>query len=166
GKYYESGGQWKPELLAEPHVETVSFVCPSGTDIVIDAGERLAFDHSVTATSDSDLTPGFFVRRGGKYVVETTYARVRGHPLRLRAGETASVRWSLAFNLPAGVYEVGYHVRDIDGGYHDYKNRACTVTVGDDPRVKGEVYVALELSERMEEAEVPDVTLQDVRSAR
>ena len=166
GKYYESGGQWKPELLAEPQAATLSFVCSAGRDIVIDPGERLTFEHSVSASSDSDLTPGFFVRRGGKYVVETTYARVRGHPLRLRAGETASVRWSLAFNVPAGVYEVGYHVRDIDGGYHDHKNRACTVTVGDDPRVKGEAYVALELAERREEAQVSDVTLQDLPLAR
>ena len=49
------------------------------------------------------------------------------------------------FNLPAGVYEVGYHLGDIAGGYHEYQSRACIVTVGDDPRVIGDSYVNLHL---------------------
>ena len=53
----------------------------------------------------------------------------------------------MAFNLPAGVYEIGYHIGDIAGGYHEHQSRSCIVTVGDDPRVKGEAYVALELDE-------------------
>ena len=53
------------------------------------------------------------MNRAEKAVVDTTYARMRGHSLRLKAGETVKIEWSLAFNLPAGVYEVGYHIGDI-----------------------------------------------------
>lgn len=147
-EYYKSGGQWQPEMLAEPLAATIDFSSTLGKDIVVDPGQRVEFTHTVTASVDSDLTPGFFVRRGDKNVIETTYARVLGHPLRLRSGETTSITWSLSFNLPAGVYEVGYHVRDIEGRYHDHRNRACVVTVGDDPRVKSDSYVGLQLEER------------------
>lgn len=146
-EYYESGGQWQPEMLAEPLAATIDFSSSLGKDIVVDPGQRVEFTHTVTASVDRDLTTGFFVRRGDRNVIETTYARVLGHPLRLRSGETASITWSLAFNLPAGVYEVGYHVRDIDGAYHDHRSRACLVTVGDDPRVKSDSYVGLQLEE-------------------
>jgi hypothetical protein len=60
----------------------------------------------------------------------------------------ASIDWSLSFNVPAGVYEVGYHIRDIEGRYHDHQNGACIVTVGDDPRVKSESYIGMKLDER------------------
>ncbi len=147
GDYYKSGGRWKPELLAQSNARTVEFSCSHGNDVLVDPGERVTFSHTISATSDCELTPGFFVTRGDKPVVDTTYARMRGHPLRLREGETATVEWSLAFNLPAGVYEIGYHVGDFDGGYHEHQSRACIVTVGDDPRVRGDAYVALEMME-------------------
>ena len=145
GEYYKSGGRWRPELLAEPKAETVEFSGTSGGDLVVGPGERVAFTHVVKALEDVELGPGFFINRGEKTVVDTTYARMRGHPLRMRAGDTVKIDWSLAFNLPAGVYEVGYHLGNIAGGYHEYQSRACIVTVGDDPRVKGDSFVALRL---------------------
>ena len=148
GEYYKSGGQWRPNLLAEPMATTIDFSSSLGTDIVVNPGERVEFTHTFTSSIDTELTPGFFVRRGGRHVIDTTYARMRGHPLRLRAGEAATIDWSLTFNLPAGVYEVGYHIGDIDGGYHDHRSAACIVTVGDDPRVKSDVYVGMQLEER------------------
>jgi ABC-type polysaccharide/polyol phosphate transport system ATPase subunit len=147
GDYYKSGGRWKPELLAQSNARTVEFSCAHGTDVLVDPGERVTFTHTISASANCELTPGFFVTRGDKPVVDTTYARMRGHPLRLREGETATVEWSLAFNLPAGVYEIGYHIGDFGGGYHEHQSRACIVTVGDDPRVRGDAYVALELVE-------------------
>jgi ABC-type polysaccharide/polyol phosphate transport system ATPase subunit len=151
-EYYKSGGQWKPELVAEPRAATVDFSSSVGTDMVVNPGQRVTFVHTIVATKDSDLTPGFFVSRGGKAVADTTYARMLGHPLRLKAGETSVVEWSLAFNLPAGVYEIGYHVGAVGGGYHDYRTRACIVTVADDPRVKSEAFVDLRLEERRDGA--------------
>ena len=145
GEYYKSGGRWRPELLAEPKAETVEFSGTSGGDLVVGPGERVTFTHVVKALEDVELGPGFFINRGEKTVVDTTYARMRGHPLRMRAGDTVKIDWSLAFNLPAGVYEVGYHLGNIAGGYHEYQSRACIVTVGDDPRVKGDSFVALRL---------------------
>ena len=78
-------------------------------------------------------------------MVDTTYARMRGHPLASSGRRDGADRWSLAFNLPAGVYEVGIMSANISGGYHEYQSRACIVTVGDDPRVKGDSFVALRL---------------------
>jgi lipopolysaccharide transport system ATP-binding protein len=147
GDYYKSGGRWQPQLLAQPNARTVEFSCAHGTDVLVDPGERVTFRHVISASANCELTPGFFITRGDKPVVDTTYARMRGHPLRLREGETATIEWSLGFNLPAGVYEIGYHVGDFGGGYHEHQSRACIVTVGDDPRVKGDVYVALDLAE-------------------
>ncbi|HLB08984.1 MAG TPA: polysaccharide ABC transporter ATP-binding protein [Gemmatimonadaceae bacterium] len=147
-EYYKSGGQWRPELLAEPMAATIDFSSSLGNQIVVNPGQRVEFTHTLTSSIESELTPGFFVRRGGKNVIESTYARMRGHPLHLRAGEVASIDWSLSFNVPAGVYEVGYHIRDIEGRYHDHQNGACIVTVGDDPRVKSESYIGMKLDER------------------
>ncbi len=145
GEYYNSGGRYRPELLPEPKAQTVEFSGTTGGDLVVGPGERVTFTHTVSALEDVELGPGFFVHRGEKTVVDTTYARMRGHPLRMRAGDTVKIEWSLAFNLPAGVYEVGYHIGNIAGGYHEYQSRACIVTVGDDPRVKGDSFVALHL---------------------
>jgi hypothetical protein len=156
GEYYKSGGRYRPELLAEPRARTADFSAPSGGDLLVEPGERVSFTHVLTALADVEIAPGFFINRGEKAVVDTTYARMRGHPLRLKAGETVQVEWSLAFNLPAGVYEVGYHIGNIAGGYHEYQSRACIVTVGDDPRVKGDSYVAL----RLETQRVDDPELQ------
>jgi lipopolysaccharide transport system ATP-binding protein len=147
GEYYKSGGRWQPELLPESHARTVEFSSSNGRDMLVDPGQRVTFTHTITASRDVDLTPGFFVSRGDKPAVSTTYARMRGQSLHLRSGETMSIQWSLSFNLPAGVYEVGYHLGDVAGGYHEHQTRACIVTVGDDPRVKGDSYVALELEE-------------------
>ena len=147
GEYSKSGGRWQPELLPESHARTVEFSSSNGRDMLVDPGQRVTFTHTITASRDVDLTPGFFVSRGDKPAVSTTYARMRGQSLHLRSGETMSIQWSLSFNLPAGVYEVGYHLGDVAGGYHEHQTRACIVTVGDDPRVKGDSYVALELEE-------------------
>lgn len=145
GDYYKRGGRWQPNLLPESSARTVSFSASQGSDVIVEPGERVTFTHTIIASADCDLTPGFWVSRGEKPVVDTTYARMRGQPLRLRAGETTSIGWSMAFNLPAGVYEVGHHIGSAAGGYHEHQSRACIVTVGDDPRVKGDAYVALEL---------------------
>jgi ABC-type polysaccharide/polyol phosphate transport system ATPase subunit len=158
GEYYKSGGRYRPELLPEPKAQTVEFKGPSGGDLVVGPGERVTFLHTVKALADVELGPGFFVSRGEKTVVDTTYARMRGHPLRLKAGDTVQIEWSLAFNLPAGVYEVGYHIGNIAGGYHEYQSRACIVTVGDDPRVKGDSFVALRLEAHRTEHQALHVT--------
>jgi lipopolysaccharide transport system ATP-binding protein len=166
GEYYNSGGRWKPELFAEPRVTTVEFSSSIGTDLVVAPGERVVFRHTFEAKSNSELTPGFFVSRGGKTVLDTTYARMLGRSLRLNAGETASVEWSMAFNLPAGVYEIGYHVGEAGGGYHDYKSRGIIVTVGDDPRVKGESFFDLRLEERRHNGHVLESVRADPRILR
>ena len=64
--------------------------------LVVAPGERVTFTHAVKAPPTCELDPGFFVTRGEKTVVDTTYARMRGHPLRLRGrrdGERSSGAW-------------------------------------------------------------------------
>jgi lipopolysaccharide transport system ATP-binding protein len=158
-EYYKSGGRYRPELLPTPRARTVEFSGPSGGDLLVGPGERVTFTHTVTAIEDVEIGPGFFVNKAEKTVVDTTYARMRGHSLRLKAGETVQVEWSLAFNLPAGVYDVGYHLGNIAGGYHEYQSRACMVTVGDDPRVKGDSFVALRLEARHVESQPLEVVV-------
>ena len=51
---------------------------------------------------------------------------------------------------------MGYHVGNVAGGYHEYKSRGVIVTVGDDPRVKGESFVAL----RLDAHRIEDPSLQ------
>ncbi len=154
-EYYKSGGRYRPELLPSPKARTIEFSGPTQGDLVVGPGERVNFTHWITAMDDVELGPGFFINRAEKSVVDTTYARMRGHPLRLKAGDTVKIEWSLAFNLPAGVYDVGYHIGNIAGGYHEYQSRACIVTVGDDPRVKGSSFVALRLdAHRVESPEM------------
>jgi hypothetical protein len=72
----------------------------------------------------------------------------------------------MAFNLPAGVYEIGYHVGEAGGGYHDYKSRGIIVTVGDDPRVKGESFFDLRLEERRHNGRVLESVRADPRILR
>jgi len=151
-EYYNSGGRWKPAVFPEPRVTTVDFSSSIGSELVVAPGERVVFTHTFEAQSNSDLTPGFFVNRGGKTVLDTTYARMLGRTLRVNAGATVSVEWSMAFNLPAGVYEIGYHLGETAGGYHEYNSRGLIVTVGDDPRVKGDSFVDLRLEERRHES--------------
>jgi ABC-type polysaccharide/polyol phosphate transport system ATPase subunit len=147
-QYYENGGRWMPELIPQSRVSTVEFSSSLGDTFVIEPGQRVTFSHVVAAQEQATLSPGFFIRRGDRIVTDTTYARVLGRPLVVQTGATATIVWSLAFNFPAGVYEVGYHLADIEGGYHEYRVRACIVTVADDPRVKGDSFVGLTLNDR------------------
>lgn len=146
-QYYKNGGQWAPELRAERQASTVEFSSSLGDTFVVEPGQRVTFRHVVSAEEPVTLSPGLFIRRGDRFVTDTTYARVLGRPLVVQTGATATIVWSLAFNFPAGVYEVGYHLADIKGGYHEYHSRACFVTVADDPRVKSDSYVGLTLSD-------------------
>lgn len=146
-EYYKSGGQWAPAVRDDPSIATVNFSSDRGHDIVVKQGERITFEHTFTASKPIDATPGFFIRRGDRVVTDTTYARMRGRPLSMNAGDTRTLRWSMVMNFPAGVYEIGCHLEDVDGIYHEYTNGACVVTVGDDPRVKSDSYVDLQLND-------------------
>ena len=108
GEYYNSGGRWQPELLAEPRVRRSSSRAHGPTSWSRPAAR--VFTHTFEARESRAhariLRDSRRQDRG-----DTTYARMLGHPLRL-AGGNCEFRWSMAFNLPAGVYEIGYHMGD------------------------------------------------------
>lgn len=147
-EYYRSGGVWSPPLIAAPGASTTAFSSTIGERGVVDPGEQVTFTHTFTATRDCSLSPGFHIRRDGRLVLQTTYARIRGEPLRVAEGESASLDWTMSFNLPAGVYAVGYHLEDAEGEFHEYQSKAFVIAVGDELSVVSDCYVALRLSER------------------
>jgi len=144
-EYYRSGGEFSPPLRPDRAARTVSFTSGTGMRGVVEAGERVTFAHTFTADRDVSLSPGFHVRRDGRFVLDTTYGRVRAESLSVAAGETVTLTWTMSFNFPAGVYEVGYHLEDESGGYHEYESHGFVVTVADDQRVRADCYVGLEL---------------------
>jgi lipopolysaccharide transport system ATP-binding protein len=144
-EYYKSGGEFSPPVRPDRGARTIAFTSSIGSRGIVDPGERVSFTHTFVAERDLTLSPGFHVRRDGRFVLDTTYGRMRAEPLAVAAGETVTLTWTMSFNFPAGVYEVGHHLEDLAGGYHDYESRACVMTVGDDPRVRADCYAGLEL---------------------
>lgn len=144
-EYYSSGGEFSPPIRPDRGARTIAFTSSIGSRGIVQPGERVAFTHTFVAERDLVLSPGFHVRRDGRFVLDTTYGRMRAEPLHVVAGETMALTWTMTFNFPAGVYEVGHHLEDLSGGYHDYESRSFVMTVGDDPRVRADCYAALEL---------------------
>lgn len=144
-EYYKSGGEFSPPIRPDRGARTIAFDSTLGTRGIVQPGERVTFAHTFSAERDLVLSPGFHVRRDGRFVLDTTYGRMRAEPLNVAAGEVVTLSWSMAFNFPAGVYEVGHHLEDLSGGYHDYESRGFVITVGDDPRVRADCYAGLEL---------------------
>ena len=144
-QYYRSGGQFSPPILPDRGARTLAFTSSIGRRGVVRPGERVAFTHTFVAEREVTVSPGFHVRRDGRFVLDTTYGRMRAEPLVVAAGETVTLTWTMSFNFPAGVYEIGHHLEDLSGGYHDYESRGFVMTVGDDPRVRADCYAALEL---------------------
>ena len=146
-------GVWKKFRRGERH-DSLRDLLPAVVRRVVrgpnPAGELLAGDfwalRDVSFEIPTGDALGIIGHTDSRYA--PTYARMLGRPLHVTDGEVASFHWSMAFNLPAGVYEVGYHIAEAAGGYHDHKSRAYLVTVGDDPRVTGESFVDLRLEAR------------------
>jgi homopolymeric O-antigen transport system ATP-binding protein len=142
--YYQSGGN-RPALLPDPAATSLSFTSDVASGAVVNPGQRIRFSHEFVAARDVELTPGFFVMRDGRTVVATTYGRMHGKPFLTRGGQAMRLEWHFTCNLPAGAYEIGYHLEDASGGYHDFQRHGCVITVCDDPRVVADYHVALDV---------------------
>ncbi|MDP9201094.1 MAG: polysaccharide ABC transporter ATP-binding protein [Gemmatimonadota bacterium] len=143
-EYYNSGGS-RPELRPDACARVTRFASDISGEPVVDPGQRVTFTQEFVTERDVSLTPGFFMKRDNKMVVATTYGRMHGQPLLARAGECLRLDWTLSLNVPAGAYEVGHHLEDASGGYHDFQSHGCVVTVRDDPRVVADCYVGLDV---------------------
>lgn len=144
-EYYNSGGS-RPELLRNPGARVASFGSDIVGDLVVDPGQRVKFTQHFIADRDVRLSPGFFIKRDGKMVVATTFGRIHGEPLCIQAGQAASIDWTVSFNVPAGAYEIGHHLEDVNGGYHDFQTHGLVVVVRADPLVVADYYVGLDVS--------------------
>lgn len=144
-EYYKTGGEFSPPIRPDAAARTLAFTSSTGLRGVVQPGERVTFTHTFVADRALQLSPGFHVRRDGRFVADTTYGRMRAQPLAVAAHETVTLAWTVSFNFPAGVYEVGYHLGDDAGGYHEYSSRAFVATVADEPRVRSDCYIGVEL---------------------
>lgn len=159
-EYYRSGGVSSPAVMDDAQASTVEFSSTLGDRGVVDPGEQVTFTHTFTAARDCALSPGFLIRRDGRLVLQTTYARMRGEPLRVAAGDTVSLDWTMSFNLKAGVYAIGYHLEDAEGGFHEYQSKAFVIAVGDDLGVVSDCYLALRLEEHEPAGQVEYASLR------
>ena len=160
GEYYRGGAGYFVELRPDVFARTTAFSSSHDDRNVVDPGDRVTYSHTVVADRDCEISPGLQIRRENRAVVRSSYARMRGEPLRLARGESMTLDWSLFYNFPAGAYTVSHFIEDAQGGYHDFTNGARIVIVGDDPRVKSECYVGMSLEQESERMPAAADTLQ------
>jgi len=147
--YYGSGGGYFTGRRDDVRAHTAGFASSHDETGVVKPGERVVYAHKFTADRDCALSPGLQIRRDRRVVMQSTYGRMHGAPMRLSAGETVTIEWALSMNFPAGAYQVSHYLEDAEGGYHDYSDGARTVIVADDPRVVGGYYVDLEVAQSL-----------------
>ena len=145
-EYHGAGGGHFPGRREDVRARTVSFTSTHDETGVVMPGQRVVYSHTFVADRACVLSPGLQIRRDRMVVAQTTYGKMRAEPLRLSEGETVTIEWTLSLNFPAGAYQISHYIEDAGGGYHDYHDRARTVIVGDDPRVKSECFVGLEVA--------------------
>jgi ABC-type polysaccharide/polyol phosphate transport system ATPase subunit len=145
GKYYKSGAGYFTSRRADARAHTVAFVSSHDLTGIANPGERVTYSHTFVADEDCIVSPGLQIRAPRRLMMQTTYGRVTGETIRLRKGESATLQWTLLANFPAGSYDVSHYIEDVHGGYHDFQDCACVLIVGDEPRVKSECYVGLEV---------------------
>ena len=145
-EYHGGGGGHFTGRRDDVRARTIAFASTHDETGVVQPGERVVYSHTFVAERACMLSPGLQIRRDRLVVAQTTYGRMRAEPLRLAEGDVVTVEWTLSLNFPAGAYQVSHYIEDAEGGYHDYHDRARTVIIGDDPRVKSECYIALEVA--------------------
>jgi len=153
-EFYSGGGGYFTGLRADVRAHTLAFTSTHDETGSVLPGERTTYTHTFIADRDCVLSPGLQIRRDRLVVAQTTYGRMRGEPLRLSEGEMVTLEWTLSLNFPPGAYHISHYLEDAAGGYHDYHDRARIVIVGDDPRVKSECYIALEVEQRPTDGEI------------
>lgn len=146
-QYYRSGAGYFTGLRKDVRARTVSFTSSHDETGIVGPGERITYRHTFVADSACSLSPGLQIRAPRRLVAQTTYAKMHGEAIHLAAGDSRTVEWAFSANFPAGAYDVTHYIEDAEGGYHDYHDRALLVIVGNDPRVKSECYLGLEVEQ-------------------
>ena len=166
-EYYRDGGAYFTGRREDVRARTIAFGSTHDETGVVQPGQRVVYSHTFVAERDCLVSPGLQIRRDRRVVTQTTYGRMRGEPLRLAAGDVTTIEWALSLNFPAGAYQVSHYIVDAAGGYHDYCDAARTVIVADDPRVTGEYYVGLEVTQHAPvRAEIERIVVHAASSSR
>lgn len=148
GEYYRSGGRYFAALRDDVRARTLEFTSTHDRVGIVQPGERVTYSHTFQAERDCLLSPGLQIFKDRREVIQSSYGRMRGVPMKLDAGDVVTVEWTLSLNFRGGAYQISYFLEDGNGGYHDHCDCARMVIVADDPRVVGDYYVDLEVAKR------------------
>ncbi|MBE0568541.1 MAG: ATP-binding cassette domain-containing protein [Deltaproteobacteria bacterium] len=139
-EYCRAGGIWVPKLSdrKKAAIKSVTFEGVPSFGKALPPGTRLKCKVAIECVESCRLSPGLFLTQFGGFVFDTTYGRMNGTPMKLSAGETVELVWSIDLNLPNGSYDLGVHLEDADTGlYHEHNFRVVNLLIANDFRYEG-----------------------------
>jgi hypothetical protein len=139
-EYCRAGGVWVPKLSDRKKavIKSVTFDGVSSFGKALSPGTLLKCKVAIECLESCRLSPGLFLTQFGGFVFDTTYGRMNGNPMKLSAGETVELVWSIELNLPNGSYDLGVHLEDADTGlYHEHNFRVVNLLIANDFRYEG-----------------------------
>jgi lipopolysaccharide transport system ATP-binding protein len=133
--YYSKEGSWTAQLVQNKKATIGNIMESSVVDGAFAPGSRQQYTISINAHEACRLSPGIFIQRDGINVFESNYAKMTGNVLELASGTTTDLAWGLDLNLPPGVYELGFHLEDVDEmNYQQYIPSFRTLLITEDLR--------------------------------
>jgi lipopolysaccharide transport system ATP-binding protein len=142
--YYKSGGVWTPDVPQNntAQIERIENKADAAAEGTVNPGDHHQYELSIVANDSCRLSPGLFIARDGMVVFDTTYGRMTGSVMSLQKGQVAKLVWDIDVNLPAGVYDLGFHLEDADGPrYQQYIRSYRTLVVSEDRRCQAQYYL-------------------------
>jgi lipopolysaccharide transport system ATP-binding protein len=143
--YYRSGGVWTPEVPENntAQIERIENKADAAVDGAAHQGDHHQYQLSIIANDSCRLSPGMFLARDGMVVFDTTYGRMTSNVMTLEKGQVAKLTWDIDLNLPAGVYDLGFHLEDADhpNKYQQYIRNYRTLVVSEDRRYEAQYYL-------------------------
>ena len=143
--YYQSGGLWTPELSESQaaQIEKIENCADADFDGAASPGAHHKYELSIKANESCRLSPGLFIRRDGNVIFDTTYGRMTGGDvLTMEKGKPAKLVWDIDLNLPPGIYELGFHLEDVDRHlFQQYIANYRTLVISEDKRFQAQYYM-------------------------
>jgi lipopolysaccharide transport system ATP-binding protein len=143
--YFANGADWgTPEISNDRRAQIDRIECISDSSVagVVVPGTHHKYELSIKAHDTCRLSPGIFIRRSDTPIFDTTYGLMTGDILTLAKDQTVKLVWDIDLNLPAGSYDIGFHLEDVDhNNFHEYIYRYRTLLVVQDRRCKGEYHL-------------------------
>jgi lipopolysaccharide transport system ATP-binding protein len=143
--YYKSGGAWTPDVPENntAQIERIENKADAVADGAVRPGDHHQYQLSIMANDSCRLSPGMFIARDGMVVFDTTYGRMTSNVMNLKKGQVATLTWDIDLNLPAGVYDLGFHLEDADhpNKYQQYIRNYRTLVISEDRRCQAQYYL-------------------------